>query len=139
MSTKSNNRAGTLLDSRGPLGVGPQYKKTPGPIGVCDELDPKFLYEDQQMKERKILIKKMLQRCVDTLSIAIRFTEEKSATLLCQNSIKEFFKVSEDVDILKQTAKKVSSVLKKSMTILRLISLLIAYGISSASILMSPR
>ena len=114
MSTKSNNnRAGTLLDSRGPLGVGPQYKKTPGPIGVCDELDPKFLYEDQKMKERKILIKKMLQLCVDTLSIAIRFTEEKSDTLYCQNSIMEFFKVSEDDNTLKQTAKIISSVLKK--------------------------
>ena len=114
MSTKSNNnRAGTLLDSRGPLGVGPQYKKTPGPIGVCDELDPKFLYDDQNMKERKILIKKMLQRCVDTLSIAIRFTEEKSAMLYWKMTIKDFFKVSQDDIKLKQTAKIISSELRK--------------------------
>lgn len=114
MPTKSNNnRAGTLLDSGGPLGVGPQYKKTSGPIGVCDELDPKFLYEDQKIKEKKILIKKMLQRCVDTLSLAIRYTEEKSAIPHWKITIKDFFKVPEDDIKLKQTAKIINSVLRK--------------------------
>lgn len=28
------------MDSPGPLGCGPQYTRTPGPIGVCDALDP---------------------------------------------------------------------------------------------------
>lgn len=111
-----SSRTGTMLDSPGPLGSGPQYEKTPGILGSCDQLDPTFNVKVGAIEkdERKRFIKERFEDCVKKLAVAIRFTKEKTNTIYCKANIKEFFKIPDNDDkALLETAKNIIEVLEK--------------------------
>jgi hypothetical protein len=109
-----SSRIGTILDSPGPTGLGPQYEKTPGPLGVCDQLDPTFTYDEDQKDEKKKLIKKKFEICIEILGKAIKFTKEKIGSSYRKENIKDCFKVPNNDDkALQDTAKTIVEVLEK--------------------------
>jgi len=117
------SKTGTIMKGCGPYGMAPILDKTPGTIGICDDLDVTYRSNEQNKNKKKSLIEDTFRNSIEAIDLVVEFIKKPNKTkgevVLITSTMEQFFKIPNNSGPSRDAA--IKSVTDQLMIVLKLI------------------